>query len=104
MKEQIRPITPSEAEEARLTRIPECVISAVNQLLKEKYDGHEARITQNELLNIITDEETPREYFFRNKCLDFEDLYREQGWDVVYDKPGFNECYVAYWIFKPLKR
>ena len=84
MEKCIRPITPSEAEKARLTRIPECVINAVNQLLREKYDGREARITQDEVLNIVTDEETPRECFFENRYLDFEDLYREQIKEVHY--------------------
>ena len=29
-----------------------------------------------------------------------EPLYREKGWNVEYDKPGYNEFYKARFIFK----
>lgn len=32
-----------------------------------------------------------KDEIFDNHWLDIEDIYREQGWKVKYDKPGYNE-------------
>lgn len=36
---------------------------------------------------------------FSNGWLNFEPHYREAGWTVGYDGPGFNEDYKAHFIF-----
>lgn len=41
-----------------------------------------------------------RETIFRRGYLNVEEAYREQGWSVVYDKPGYNETYDASFEFK----
>ncbi len=35
-----------------------------------------------------------------NHWLDVEDVYREAGWVVEYDKPGYCESYEATFTFK----
>ena len=40
---------------------------------------------------------------FSNHWLDVEDIYREQGWNVEYDKPTYNETYDAYFVFSVKK-
>lgn len=37
---------------------------------------------------------------FDNGWLDVEELYREAGWAVEYDKPGHGETYPARFEFK----
>jgi hypothetical protein len=36
---------------------------------------------------------------FSKHYLDFEDVYRKQGWKVYFDRPGFNESYTATFTF-----
>jgi hypothetical protein len=40
-----------------------------------------------------------RQEVFDNQWLDIEDIYREAGWKVSYDKPAYNETYKAYFTF-----
>jgi len=104
---EIKPITPQEVEEARKNDIPSFVIEAVNKLLKKKWDGKKAIITQDEIIsemkpiNVLGLENGVnfRRQVFANHWLDFEDLYRESGWKVEYDKPGYCETYNAYFKF-----
>ena len=97
----VEPISPSDVKKI----IPDFVIEAVNQLIMEKWDGYEAVILQDDILDIISsddlDNDKPsRQEVFDKRWLDFEDLYREKGWDVEYDKPAYNEFYKARFIFK----
>lgn len=85
-------------------------IEAFNELIQEKWDGKQAKITQDEAVVRILDKYTyPNDEAFRNKKrdeilhkhqLDVENIYREKGFIVEYDKPGWNETYDAFFIFK----
>lgn len=44
-----------------------------------------------------------RREVFIMRLLDVEQAYREYGWNVKYDKPGFNESYESFFIFKKPK-
>ena len=94
---KVNPISPKEVTHA----IPDFVIEAVNDLIKKKWDGKKAVIYQDEILDIISgdDNKPSRKTIFDNNWLDFEDLYREQGWKVEYDKPEYYENYKAYFKF-----
>lgn len=103
---KVKPISPQEVNH----EIPDCIIEAVNMLINKKWDGHSVTIYQDEILEIVSVEnpepdyngdKLPRKEIFDNHWLDIEPLYRKQGWDVEYDKPGYNESYRAYFIFKP---
>ena len=48
---EVKPITPQEVEEARKNAVPSFVIEAVNKLLKKRWDGQKAIITQEEIIN-----------------------------------------------------
>jgi len=96
----IKPITPDEIKH----EIPDFIIEAVKTLLKKKWDGKKAIIEQNDILAIVSsndedDGKPSRRTIFDNNWLDFEDLYREVGWNVEYDKPAYNESYAAYFKF-----
>lgn len=97
----VEPISPSDVK----LRIPDFIIEAVNQLIMEKWTGDEAIILQDDILDIVSsddpdDDKVSRQEVFDRHWLDFEDLYREKGWDVEYDKPAYNEFYKAKFIFK----
>jgi len=70
---------------------------AVNNLLKQKYRGNGSIIIkQDEIINEIQklDNKITRNLIFDKKMLDFEKLYRDNGWD---------ESYEAYFEFNKSK-
>ena len=102
----MKPIRPSECAEQEGSHIPEIVISVVNSFLKERYrnDG-KITIKQDEIIARIQrlNPDLDRREIFDNKWLDFETVYRKNGWEVNYDKPGYCETYDAYFEFTPIK-
>lgn len=102
MSEVVKPISPSDIIENLDKIIPSVVIQAVNNLLKKEFRGSSATILQNEIINEIIrlDGSYTKDMIFDNKMLDFEEIYRKNGWLVEYDKPGYNESYAHKFIFK----
>ena len=96
-----RPIRP---EEVVCTGIPDNVIEAFNELIQENIRGKQAVILQEEIIYRILskylDEPTiTRETIYENDWLDVEDLFRDAGWQVVYDKPSLYDSYPATFTF-----
>jgi len=98
----VQPITPQEVVDKKLESIPDAVIRAFNGLIAKKFNGSSATIKQNEAINAILteDERIGRQEIFDNHWLYIEDIYRKIGWIVEFDKPGYNESYEAYFVFK----
>lgn len=103
---ETKPITPEEILKYK-THLPDFVVEAVNELIKKKWNGASATIRQTELIVKIlkimpADEQSPitrRQSLFDNHWLDVEPAYRHAGWNVVSDKPGYNETYEAKLTF-----
>ncbi len=94
-----KPISP-DALDGWKPPIPAGVFEVFNKLIVDNWDGREATISQDEArdavakaLNISTEE------VFKKKYLDVEKHYRAEGWEVLFDKPGYCENYNAYWKF-----
>lgn len=102
MGQEVKPISPSEIIDNLDKIIPPIVIQAVNNLLMKEYRGGQVTILQDEIIAEIKniDGTITRDQIFDNKWLDFEALYRQNGWVVEYDKPGYSESYAARFIFK----
>lgn len=106
--ESVAPISREEAlkiREKNRNNIPDLVFKIVNDLLLTKpRKNNRIIITQDEILNqLLGDEDCGRfnrQAMLDKGWLDFEDIYREVGWKVTYDKPGFNEDYKPYFIFE----
>lgn len=100
----IKPISPKEIMENLDEIIPNAVIQAVNELLKEKYRGSEVTIKQKDIVSrAVSIDNKLAGKIIENKYLDFESLYEKSGWKVSYDKPGYNESYDAFFKFSPKK-
>ena len=105
----VEPIRPCDVK----LIIPDFIIEAVNGLIQQNWTGEQAKVTQNEILNIVSvrekdpdldiDDKPTRDEVFSHHWLDIEDLYRAKGWDVKYDQPAYYETYDAYFVFKPKK-
>jgi len=103
----LKPIRPDSLIKLIEDRIPDEVIQAFNALIAKEWDGQEAIIAQDEVVREIrsnfrkSDKPMSSEMIFDLNYLNIEDLYRKEGWKVVYDKPGYNEDYEAKFTFTP---
>ena len=101
-------ITPKEAFERTKTEIPDKVLEVWNDLIikyhsrgKNGYSHIKQSIASRaiaDVMNVTTDE------VYENHWLDIEEVYRDAGWDVKYDRPGYNESYEANFEFRMKKR
>lgn len=100
---EIKPIRPEEIIDQLEKIIPQVVIEAVNNLLKKKYRGLEKsfNVKEKEIIEEIMrlDSDMIREDLYKNHWLDFEEIYRNNGWKVEYDKPHYTDNYDAYFTF-----
>lgn len=95
------PITPTEAEGQKITLIPEAVLEIFNEMIAENFQNGVARFNQSEIVSRISARTGVRpNEIFKNHWLDVEKVYTAFGWNVVYDKPGFNESYPATFTFE----
>lgn len=104
---RVKPISPEEVATLKTKIIPEEVIEAVNELIASRFSNGYANFTQKDLVALIKKKfkehgkEAPSDKLIMDEhWLDFEDIYREEGWKVFYDKPGYNESYNATFEFK----
>ena len=79
------------------------VIIAVLNKIKPPYNVNE--LTQQRALDRLANpnkikEEITSKTIYDNNWLDIEDIFREAGWKVTYDKPAYNESYDAYFKFE----
>ena len=102
---KIKPVEPSEIHLKKKEIFPDEVIDAFNQLIIKNFDGNSAFIKQEDAIKLIQSKmEITRENLFKNKWLDVEEIYRYYGWNVVYDKPGYNETYEPSFTFTKKQR
>lgn len=91
-----RPVKPDEIVSLKAKITPPEVYDAVNELIAKYWDGSQSNFTLAEARNAISS----RIGYCNLGLLDFESVYRESGWSVVYDSPGYNESYEANFTFK----
>jgi hypothetical protein len=96
-----KPIKPSEAAVLKRASIPDRVIAIVNSHIAKNFDDSgRAVVKQDDIVaSIRADDTLDSTRIFEDNWLDFEPLFREAGWAVVYDKPGYNENYRPYFVF-----
>lgn len=102
---KIEPIKPDDAEDTRNASFPSEVIQAFNNAIIANLRNGVAKFKCKSVAAAIANSMgTTVETIYANHWMDVEPVYRAQGWDVEYDKPGFNETYDAIWIFKKSKK
>jgi len=105
-----KPIKPGEVSALKKEMLPGYVMEAFNQCIAVGYDGHSAKVYQGEVVaRILTlaglagDNDLTRDDVYERGYLDVEPIYRAEGWDVHYNKPGYNESYEASFLFESKK-
>jgi hypothetical protein len=95
----MKPINPIEVKKQQLANIDDEMIQAVNELLIEKFSSGSCTILQKDVieryfkLKNLENTQANRDELYKRKQLDFEPLYKKEGWKVSYDRPGYNESY-----------
>lgn len=103
----MKPIKPEEILKLKETILPDQVIEAVNEIIAENYNNGTSSFFQKDLIaKIISkmkDDKITDSDVFKNKWLNIESIYRNNGWKVSYDKPGYNESYEPSFTFTAKK-
>jgi DNA repair protein RadC len=95
-----KPIRPEQVGEAQAAALPAQVIDVFNRLIASRFVGRTATVKQDDAVNMIMlAMGIERHEVFSNHYLDVEEAFRAVGWEVVYDKPAYNEDYPATFTF-----
>lgn len=100
---KVKPMGPDEVKHI----LPDFVIQGVNQAITKYSFGKTSFVISQddmikEIMEFVPDGMTRNELFEKH-YLDIEETYREAGWFVEFDKPGYNETYKPYFTFKGKK-
>jgi hypothetical protein len=101
------PISPDEVASQKIDSIPDGVFEVFNAVIVENWNSRtqSAKFLQDDVVDRLVNKlDVTREEIFSNKWLDVEDAYREQGWEVTFDKPGYNETYLASFLFQRMSK
>ena len=96
----VKPISPDEIGAAKRQHIPDAVFEAFNAEIALKFDNNRAKVSQKDILARLEASGMNRAEIFEKGYLYVEEAYRMEGWEVSYDKPGYNENYDAIFEFK----
>lgn len=98
-------LSPEEAIERFKSEIPEEVLECWNNLIVKNMTMQNGKtvsvfklseLKQNICVAMKSGSETVKE----RGWLDLEDVFREKGWKVEFDKPAYNETYEPVFRFK----
>lgn len=103
----IEPIKPEDIVNEKTKVIPDEVLETFNEFIAEKWNGSSSTFKQKDLVKVIKEKleikDEDDKIIFDKHWLDVEDIFREAGWKVYYDKPAYNETYDATFEFKIFK-
>lgn len=86
-----KPKRPEDVGAAKADYIPAVVFDAFNAEIAERYSGRSATVMQEAVVARLVAAGFKRSEIFGNGWLNVEEAYREAGWEVRYEKPGYNE-------------
>ncbi len=99
-----RPIRPEEVTKVQVEQFPPEVFQVFNALIAENISNGDALVFQEDAVKRMVACGLRRALIFQKGWLNVEDAYREAGWKVEYDKPGYNESYPASFRFKSARK
>lgn len=100
----VKPIRPEEITGEKAKQIPDSVLKTFNTLIAQNFSSGSAIVLEKDIVAQLIERGINRSQIYVNHWLDVEDIYREAGWNVEYDKPGFNETYDASFTFRPSRK
>jgi hypothetical protein len=103
MKKGIKPIKPEDVVGLKQEIVPDEVFEVFNLLIAQNFKGGSANVLQKDVVELLLEKGLSRSDIYNKGWLDIEPVYRENGWKVEYDKPGYNESYEASFNFSARK-
>lgn len=118
MTNQVQAITPQEISKLKGEIFPPAVLEAFNEQIAKNYINKNQSVTvyQDDVIDAIIVKQigppsafddtyesrakAARNEIFNEKWLNVEEVYRAAGWEVVYNKPAYNETGKAFFRFK----
>ena len=94
-----KPISPSEVYEQKLKNWPSEVFDVWNRLIADNFDGESSVILQKDAAKALKDCTRDNGFGFSMKYLYIEEIYRQAGWKVHYEKAAYNETFDSYYEF-----
>lgn len=101
--EKVKPINPKQVLELKKNILPSEVIESFNHLIAKNFLNGQSIVKKEEAIAMIMSKlpDLRRIEIYDNNYLDIEEIYMENGWDVYYDGPSYNENYEASYKFVP---
>jgi hypothetical protein len=101
----ISPLAAADIMKVRTSFFPEAVYAAVNEMLQRKFNSrtHRAVIKQDELVALMVQKGLDEGEIFANNWLDFEEVYRDHGWTVTYEKSDYTDQSPSTYTFAPIR-
>lgn len=98
----VKPLSFDEASLLKSERLPDSVIESVNELIIKNFSSSGFTILQDDLIDLILSKDSSlnRSKIFDEHLLDFEPVFKKEGWLIVYEKPSVDERFNAYFKFK----
>ncbi|AMO44169.1 hypothetical protein vBRpoSV10_112 [Ruegeria phage vB_RpoS-V10] len=100
----VQAISPRDVPTQKAKAMPAAVLEIWNNLIAMRYSGSgSAYVDQCDAIAALlplTPNGNDRQYIFDNGWLDIEPIFRDAGWYVHYDKPGYNETYEPSFTFR----
>lgn len=96
----VKPLSPSEVK----YNIPDFVIETVNKMIEKKFRGDTFTFKAKELIELgqSTGQGDTNKDWYKEKWMDFEDIYRKTGWKVEYEQASYGESsFDSYYRFTP---
>lgn len=105
----VRPISPRDIADQKRHDLPDQVVACWNRLIARHFSATVSAVRQDEALDelmafVPEGHLQPRKYIVDQGWLDVEPMYRARGWEVEYDRPGYNESYPAVFRFRAARQ
>lgn len=94
-----KPIRPDQVGSLSVQQIPGAVFEAFNIEIAARFDNGAAVVPQDRVVERLVAGGMNRSEIFNNCWLNVEESYRDAGWGVRYEKPGYNESGSALFHF-----
>jgi len=96
----VKPITPQKAAKNKKSAVPDEVIKIFNYLITKNLSNGISVVSQEEVVTLIASNlGITKQRVYDRHLLDVEEVFEDAGWEVVYDKPGYNESYQPTFTF-----
>ena len=93
-------ISPDQVAQQKSKQFPDAVFDAFNELIAKNFSSGSATVRQDEVTQLICAKlGITSQAAFDAGYLNVEEVYKEAGWKVSYDRPGYNESYPATFAF-----